>query len=166
MTATTRTAVRYYFIGIFGDPIDIASGKIKVSTKAEGGKRFAGLLDEARRLLYDERFFNWQVTFPGVWSAWESDGLNGGFDAVIGNPPWDRMRVATSRVVRGTAARDRHGPASSRPQTPDSGDLEKARGDPLARRLRRMPIERTDGCGPQVARSERRLSRCSLPAET
>ena len=88
-----KAAVRNYFMGIFGDPIDIASGKIKVSTKAEGGKRFAGLLDEARRLLYDERFFNWQVTFPGVWSAWESGGLTGGFDAVIGNPPWNRMKL-------------------------------------------------------------------------
>ena len=64
-----------------------------MSTKAAGGKRFAGLLDEARRLLYDERFFNWQVAFPGVWAEWESAGLNGGFDAVIGNPPWDRMKL-------------------------------------------------------------------------
>ena len=82
-----------YYAGIFGDPIDIASGKIGVSTEAEGGMRFAGLLDEARQLLDVERFFNWQVAFPGVWSEWESTGLNGGFDAVIGNPPWDRMKL-------------------------------------------------------------------------
>ena len=82
-----------YFAGIFGDPIDIASGKSEVLTKVQDGERFADLLDEARQLLDDERFFNWQVTFPGVWSEWESTGLNGGFDAVIGNPPWDRMRV-------------------------------------------------------------------------
>ena len=82
-----------YFAGIFGDPIDIASGKSEVLTKVQDGERFADLLDEARQLLDDERFFNWQVAFPGVWSEWESTGLNGGFDAVIGNPPWDRMRV-------------------------------------------------------------------------
>jgi hypothetical protein len=28
-----------------------------------------------------------------VWSDWESEGLNGGFDAVIGNPPWNRMKL-------------------------------------------------------------------------
>ena len=88
-----KAALYAYFLGIFGDPIDIALGKIKVLTGVEGGERFARLLDQARQLLDDERFFNWQVAFPGVWSEWESDGLNGGFDAVIGNPPWDRMRV-------------------------------------------------------------------------
>ncbi|MDE0164330.1 MAG: hypothetical protein OXL36_04445 [Bryobacterales bacterium] len=82
-----------YFLGIFGDPIDIASGKIKVNTKEPEGKRFAGLFDKARLLLDEERFFNWQVAFPGVWSEWESDRLRGGFDAIIGNPPWDRMKL-------------------------------------------------------------------------
>ncbi|HEX5957243.1 MAG TPA: hypothetical protein VFY92_01125, partial [Hyphomicrobiaceae bacterium] len=33
------------------------------------------------------------VTFPGVWSEWESNELHGGFDAVIGNPPWDRIKL-------------------------------------------------------------------------
>ena len=88
-----KTALYAYFLGIFGDPIDIALGKIEVLTGVEGSERFARLLDQAREILNDERFFNWQVAFPGVWSEWESDGLNGGFDAVIGNPPWDRMRV-------------------------------------------------------------------------
>ena len=88
-----KEALYAYFLGIFGDPIDIASGKIEVLTETQDGERFAGLLDEARQLLDDERFFNWQVAFPGVWSEWESAGLNGGFDAVIGNPPWDRMKL-------------------------------------------------------------------------
>ena len=88
-----KEALYAYFLGIFGDPIDIASGKIEVLTEEPVGERFAGLLDEARQLFDNERFFNWQVAFPGVWSEWESAGLNGGFDAVIGNPPWDRMRV-------------------------------------------------------------------------
>ena len=71
-------ALRNYFLGIFGDPIDIASGKIDVLTKEPNGKRFAELLDKARQLLDEERFFNWQVAFPGVWSEWESTGLHGG----------------------------------------------------------------------------------------
>ena len=125
-------AVLYaYFLGIFGDPINIASGKIEVSTKAEDGERFAGLLDEARQILDDERFFNWQVAFPGVWSAWESAGLHGGFDAVIGNPPWDRMKL---QQVEWFAARRRQIALAQRAADRKRmiADLEKA-GDPLAR---------------------------------
>ncbi|MDD9994015.1 MAG: hypothetical protein OXP75_19630 [Rhodospirillales bacterium] len=49
--------------------------------------RFANLLRKARRLVDEERFLNWQAAFPGVWKHWESADLEGGFDAVIGNPP-------------------------------------------------------------------------------
>jgi hypothetical protein len=37
--------------------------------------------------MAEERFLNWQVAFPGIWSDWEGGGLTGGFDAVVGNPP-------------------------------------------------------------------------------
>ena len=50
-------------------------------------------LVEALGLASSERFLNWQVAFPGVWSQWEASELTGGFDAVIGNPPWDRMKL-------------------------------------------------------------------------
>ena len=88
-----KVALSAYFNGIFGDPIDIALNKVDVLKETREGERFARLLGKARELLTDERFFNWQVAFPGVWSAWESNGLQGGFDAVIGNPPWDRMKL-------------------------------------------------------------------------
>ena len=126
-----KGALYAYFTGIFGDPIDIASGKIEVLTEGRDGERFAGLLDEARQLLADERFFNWQVAFPGVWSEWENAGLNGGFDAVIGNPPWDRMKL---QQVEWFAARRRE--IALAPRAADRkrmiADLEKD-GDPLAR---------------------------------
>ena len=120
-----------YYAGIFGDPIGIASGKIKVLTETGDGKRFAGLLDEARSLRDDERFFNWQVAFPGVWSEWESTGLHGGFDAVIGNPPWDRMKL---QQVEWFAARRRQIALAQRAADRKRmiADLEKA-GDPLSR---------------------------------
>ena len=40
-----------------------------------------------------ERFLHWEVAFPGVWADWESAEPKGGFDAVIGNPPWDRLKM-------------------------------------------------------------------------
>ena len=43
---------------------------------------------DARRARAQERFLHWQTAFPTVWR-----GGSGGFDAVIGNPPWDRMKL-------------------------------------------------------------------------
>ncbi|MEM9958270.1 MAG: hypothetical protein AAF811_12000, partial [Pseudomonadota bacterium] len=38
-------------------------------------------------------FLHWQVGFPGMWTQWESVDLHGGFDAVIGNPPYVRQEL-------------------------------------------------------------------------
>ena len=40
-----------------------------------------------------ERFLHWESVFPGVWPRQNGGADNGGFDAVVGNPPWDRMRM-------------------------------------------------------------------------
>ncbi|MCY3989446.1 MAG: restriction endonuclease [Gammaproteobacteria bacterium] len=88
-----RNSYRAWLSGELGDPIDIAQGAASGLTDAEHSERFASLLHKARTLVESERFLNWQVAFPGVWSDWEKTGLHGGFDAVIGNPPWDRMKL-------------------------------------------------------------------------
>jgi hypothetical protein len=86
-------AIKGFFDGVFGDPFDIAQGKKQPHAKDEHGKRFVEILTEARTLIAEERFLHWQVVFPGVWSDWQGDNLTGGFDAIIGNPPWDRMKL-------------------------------------------------------------------------
>ena len=88
-----KTALQSFFGGLLGDPIEIALGRAEVSMERPESARFAELLQEARRLVADERFLNWQAAFPGVWTNWESVTPEGGFDAVIGNPPWDRMKL-------------------------------------------------------------------------
>ena len=123
--------LRTYFAGVFGDPIDIALGAVAIVQDARGATRFAELLGQARRLTTEERFLNWEVAFPGVWSAWERAGLHGGFDAVIGNPPWDRMKL---QQVEWFAAR--RGEIAMAQRASDRkrmiADLEKD-NDPLAR---------------------------------
>ena len=47
------------------------------------------LLAQVRELARDEQFFHWWTAFPTVFTADDS----GGFDAVIGNPPWDRIKL-------------------------------------------------------------------------
>ena len=40
-----------------------------------------------------ENFLHWEAAFPGVWRRWQDDRPTGGFDAIIGNPPWDRIKL-------------------------------------------------------------------------
>ncbi|MDE0080013.1 MAG: hypothetical protein OXO50_21010, partial [Caldilineaceae bacterium] len=46
---------------------------------------------QANRIAARERFLHWEAAFPGVWQGWQDDRPKGGFDAVIGNPPWDQI---------------------------------------------------------------------------
>lgn len=47
------------------------------------------LMAKARALAVRETFFHWWTSFPTVFGA----GSAGGFDAIIGNPPWDRIKL-------------------------------------------------------------------------
>ena len=53
--------------------------------------RFSRTWNDARAIADRERFLHWQVAFPGVWQGWQETSPRGGFDAVIGNPPWDNI---------------------------------------------------------------------------
>ena len=93
-----RAAVKDYLAGKFGDPVAIAADDAAPSGEAEQTAKFAELLRKARALLREERFLHWEIAFPGVWPGGEADrkadgGRRGGFDAVIGNPPWDRVKL-------------------------------------------------------------------------
>ena len=54
---------------------------------------FDRLWNNARDLADSERFLHWEVAFPGIWERWQNDQPIGGFDAIIGNPPWDRIKL-------------------------------------------------------------------------
>lgn len=91
--ADDKAAIQSYLSGGLGDPFEIAEGKARPDTSKENGKKFVEILRAAQKIATEERFFNWQVGFPGVWRNWDANGYQGGFDAVIGNPPWDRLRI-------------------------------------------------------------------------
>ncbi|MDE0156546.1 MAG: restriction endonuclease [Gammaproteobacteria bacterium] len=54
---------------------------------------FGVLWNQAVSIARRESFLHWQVAFPGVWKHWQERNPQGGFDAVIGNPPWDRIKL-------------------------------------------------------------------------
>jgi hypothetical protein len=47
---------------------------------------YAPLIAETDRCAHRHRFFHWPVEFPDIVTK-------GGFDVVIGNPPWERVEV-------------------------------------------------------------------------
>ena len=72
----------------------LANGPTAVD--ADGGAssaRFDALWSDARAIADREGFLHWEVAFPGVWHGWQDAHPAGGFDAVIGNPPWDRIKL-------------------------------------------------------------------------
>ena len=54
---------------------------------------FTHLIQEAKSIAQNESFLHWEAAFPGVWRRWQDATPEGGFDAVIGNPPWDRIKL-------------------------------------------------------------------------
>ena len=51
------------------------------------------LLNDADRTSAEHRFFHWQVEFPELFFDAQGRPLgNAGFDAIVGNPPWEMLR--------------------------------------------------------------------------
>jgi hypothetical protein len=83
----------------FGDPFSVVTkGLPPVSQEESNDLRKArqeasDILERTRALAERERFFHFEVMFPGVWQNHGSCDPEGGFDAVISNPPWNRMKL-------------------------------------------------------------------------
>ena len=111
---------------------------------------FAQIWNDAMVIAQRESFLHWEVAFPGVWRRWQDEHPAGGFDAVIGNPPWDRIKLqevewfatrAPELALAPTAAARRVMIRELREQ-----------GDPLADEFDEAK-ERADGLGQLVRRS-------------
>ena len=126
-----QAALQAFFAGQLGDPVAIAAGRAAPSRQRAEGGRFAALLARARALVAEERFLNWQVAFPGVWTAWENARPQGGFDAIVGNPPWDRVKLQQVEWFAARRPAIAHAPRAADRRRMIAA-LEKA-GDPLHR---------------------------------
>ena len=57
-------------------------------------KTSSAFLREAARITREHRFLHWMLEFPEAYFDTNGQPLaNGGFDAVLGNPPWDMLRA-------------------------------------------------------------------------
>ena len=111
-------------------------------------QEFATLWRDARAIADRETFLHWEAAFPGVWAQWLDANPSGGFDAVIGNPPWDRIKLqevewfatrapelarAPTAAARRTAIKELRGQGD--PLAADFDDA-KARADSLGKLVR------------------------------
>ena len=76
----------------------LAKGPEVAPADSPGGRRsarraFTAMWNESRSIADREVVLHWEAAFPGVWHGWQDDRPKGGFDAVIGNPPWDRIKL-------------------------------------------------------------------------
>jgi hypothetical protein len=90
----------------FGDLIDLVLGR-GASLPPRVARTF---LETAEAVAAQHRFLHWPLAFPEVFSDGNGEPLaNPGFDAVIGNPPWDMVRGdsgdPSTRASRRDAAR-------------------------------------------------------------
>jgi hypothetical protein len=58
---------------------------------SETNKEDREAIDAASKLAADKRFFHWELEFPEVFFDREQRKPDGGFDAVVGNPPYVRQ---------------------------------------------------------------------------
>ena len=56
---------------------------------AQGGQLDPRIVTIVARLAQEHHFFHWHLEFPGVF---DPEG-KGGFDCVLGNPPWERVKL-------------------------------------------------------------------------
>ena len=109
---------------------------------------FRELWGSARAVADREDFLHWEAAFPGVWLGWQNVHPQGGFDAVIGNPPWDRTKLqevewfatrAPEIALASTAAARRAGISGLRDKEPTLAadyDAAKERADRFGQLVR------------------------------
>ena len=109
---------------------------------------FRELWADARAVADREDFLHWEAAFPGIWQGWQNVHPQGGFDAIVGNPPWDRIKLqevewfatrAPEIALASTAATRRAGIQELRgldPVLAGEFDAAKERADSLGQLVR------------------------------
>ncbi len=82
--------------GHFGPLFDVVSSGVVAAQSRdheEAAWQARTLLNATRELCDEQHVFHWEIAFPTVWRGLANHQPQGGFDAIIGNPPWDRMKL-------------------------------------------------------------------------
>jgi hypothetical protein len=88
ITANAWTAAFFWPLNL-GSPRPPTEGVLRV-LKKEGKSEAVDeqTLQRIKQIANEHKFFHWHLEFPDVFS-----GDNPGFDCVIGNPPWEKIKL-------------------------------------------------------------------------
>ncbi|SDP75585.1 Methyltransferase domain-containing protein [Actinopolyspora xinjiangensis] len=78
----------------------VTQGKLQGLGEQEQNLLTSATAEEVRRLAAEYGFFHWHLEFPHIFRVPEREapdnpetGWSGGFSCVLGNPPWDRVKL-------------------------------------------------------------------------
>lgn len=98
-----------WFTDIDREDYESAHVNLQIKEKEKRDKEFEKLLEkewfkEVQRLYEKHRFFHWELEFPEAYFDADAKRLHDpGFDAVIGNPPWERINLEENEFFMGRA---------------------------------------------------------------
>ena len=77
------------------------------------------IVTQVNDLARQYRFFHWHLEFPGIFtvpddgSADAGTGWTGGFSCVVGNPPWERVKIQDKEFFGNAGRADIEGAATA-----------------------------------------------------
>ncbi len=75
-----------FFISLKKENLELLPSTKALAEVLRGDLTNKKLIDAANKLAEEKYFFHWCLEFPEVFEA-------GGFDCVLGNPPWERIKL-------------------------------------------------------------------------
>lgn len=117
------------------------------------------VIEQIRQLARKYRFFHWHLEFPGIFtvpadgSADPITGWNGGFSCVLGNPPWERVKLQDKEFFANLGRTDieKAAPATKRKKMIDN----LADTDPTLYRAYQDALRQSDGTAHLLLKSGR-----------
>ncbi|MEI2581759.1 Eco57I restriction-modification methylase domain-containing protein [Scytonema sp. PRP1] len=75
-----------FFMPLTEDNLQLLPTTAALTQLLQGNLSTQKMVDAANQLAEEKHFFHWCLEFPEVFEA-------GGFDCVLGNPPWERIKL-------------------------------------------------------------------------
>ena len=144
-----RAALVHLFGNGWGGPAKVLENwALPKSKRGPSADIMREILSRAAELNRRERFLHWESTFPGVWPLKNGEQWEGGFDAVVGNPPWERIKLQETEWFKDREPKI----AGLKPSSARTDEIERRRklDDPLIRDF--DAASRVAGGAIQVAR--------------
>jgi hypothetical protein len=86
-----------FFMGLTEENLQLLPTSAALSQLLRGNSSTQKVVDAANKLAEEKRFFHWCLEFSEVFEQ-------GGFDCVLGNPPWELLQIAEKEFFASRSA--------------------------------------------------------------